>query len=458
MIEFLFSSLSVNNIFGKIKRLPKWINLSLLALNKNPYLIFGKKFKQYSKFLKNTNEKYCNTKLLLNTVNRAINEIPYYRKLYGDKKITSIKEFENNIKFIDKDTILQNYSDFINPLINYNNYDFGTTGGTSGRPLKLAAPKMRYIVELATMHSLWKSAGYNFNVRAVIRNKRLGANESYLVNPITREIIFDGFRLDDDYFEIIYKVIKKFNIRFIHCYPSVAFEFSTFLLNKEHDTSFIKAFLSSSENIFDYQVDLIQNRLGIRFYNWYGHSEKLILAGYCENTNIYHVEPTYGYFELIDENNRLISEPGKIGEIVGTGFHNPGMFFIRYRTGDFAEFGGNFCPFCKRHITLLNNIIGRWSGNKIYNKDGSFVTTTALNLHSNLYSVINGLQYFQEKKGELKVLVIKSTEYKEIHERELYKHFKTRLKADTVVRIQYVKKLIKQPNGKFLHIISKIDD
>ena len=58
----------------------------------------------------------------------------------------------------------------------------------------------------------------------------------------------------------------------------------------------------------------------------------------------------------------------------------------------------------------------------------------------------------------MKVLIIKSPEYNEHHERELYDHFTTKLKPDTVVRIEYVEKLIKLPNGKFLHMISKIRD
>jgi len=438
--------------------MPNWINLSLLALNGNPYLVYGNNYRQYRKFLKKTVNDFNNTQLLLETVNKALDEIPYYRKLYSNKKIASIAEFENTIGFIDKDTILKNYSAFINPVIDQNDYDQGTTAGTSGKPLKFIAPKKRYIVELATMHSLWRRTGFNFHARAVIRNHKLRHGEKFIVNPITREIIFDGFKLDPEYFEVIYRTIKRFNIRFIHCYPSAAYEFSIFLHNKKYDTSFIKAFLSGSENIFNYQIDLIQNKLGIRFYNWYGHSEKLVLAGYCENTNLYHVEPTYGYFELIDKNNRTIREPSKTGEIVGTGFHNPGMYFIRYRTGDFAEYAGDFCDSCKRHVTLLRNIRGRWSGDKVYNRDGSFVTTTALNLHSDLFSVINGIQYIQEKKGELKVLIIKSPEYNEHHERVLYDHFSSKLKPDTVIQIEYVKKLIKLPNGKFLHIISKIRD
>ncbi len=151
-------------------------------------------------------------------------------------------------------------------------------------------------------------------------------------------------------------------------------------------------------------------------------------------------------------------EPGQVGEIVGTSFHNPGMPFIRYRTGDFAEYVGTYCKVCNRHVPILRNIKGRWSGDKIYNLDGTFVTTTAMNLHSDLYSAIKGIQYIQEKKGELRVLIIKSTEYRDHHEKAMYDHFKSKLKKDTVVRIEYVDKLRKLPNGKFLHIISTVKD
>jgi phenylacetate-CoA ligase len=366
-------------------------------------------------------------------------------------------EFEERIGFIDKDTILANYTEFMTEGIDLSSYDHGTTGGTSGKPLQLIAPRDRYVAEMATMHSLWERAGYRFDVRAVIRNQRLEEGQTYRINPITREVIFDGFRLNCDYFARIYETITKFSIRFIHCYPSTAYEFCTFLRDNQLDTTGITAFFSGSENIFDYQRELIQGRLGIRFYNWYGHSEKLVLAGYCAGSDHYHVEPTYGYFELVDEKGQVVREPGGVGEIVGTSFHNPGMPFIRYRTGDSAEYVGDFCPVCKRHLPLIRNIRGRWSGDRVYNADGSFVTTTALNLHNDLYQVINGMQYLQESKGELTVLIVKSPLYTERHEQELVSHFKGKLAPDSQVVIRYVERLIRKPNGKFVHIISNVE-
>jgi phenylacetate-CoA ligase len=440
-----------------ITRLPTSVNLALLALNRNPNRVFGAEYARYGTFLRKHTHAYDNVPSLLESVNRALKEIDYYRERDGTREIGSLAEFEETIGFIQKEDILSHYDRFINRKVDLKEYDTGTTGGTSGRPLQFIAPKRRYVVEMATMHSLWGRAGYRFSVRGVIRNHRLQAGRDFLINPLTREVIFDGFRLTDDYFWTIYKAVQRLGIHFIHCYPSTAYEFATFIHRKGLDPSFIKAFFSGSENIFDYQRDLIQDRMKIRFYNWYGHSEKLVLAGYCAETNDYHVEPTYGYFELIDENGQVVHTPGGFGEIVGTSFHNPGMPFIRYRTGDFAEWVGDHCSRCGRNLPVIRNIQGRWSGNRIYNADGTFVTTTALNLHNDLYQVIDGLQYLQERKGELIVLVIKSPRYNPQHEASLYRHFREKLSPQTTVILRYVDQLLRKPNGKFVHILSSIE-
>jgi len=440
-----------------ITSLPIQINRGLLALNRNPNRVFGSKYASYREYLRTNYHSFDNVPSLLGAVNRAIAEVEYYKERYHGNKISSLAEFEETIGFIGRDDVLANYEQFINRNVDLKDYETGTTGGTSGKPLMFIAPRERYFVELATMHSLWERAGYHFSTRAVIRNHRLHEGRNFLINPITREVIFDGFRLVDDYFSFIYDTIRRFNIRFIHCYPSTAYEFANFMQRNRLDPSFITTFLSGSENISEYQLNFIQNQMGIRFYNWYGHSEKLVLAGYCEDTDYYHVEPTYGYFELVDEDGRVVSKPGGFGEIVGSSFHNPGMPFIRYRTGDFAELVGNQCHKCGRRLPVIKNIQGRWSGNRIYNADGTYVTTTALNLHNDLYQVINGIQYLQDRKGELTVLVVKSSDYTPGHEAALHQHFKDRLPPTTIVTIRYVDKLLRKPNGKFVHILSYVD-
>ncbi len=427
-------------------------------MNGNPDLVYGPAYSRYRLFLKQTEPYFNNERQLLGAVNRAIRRIPYYRDIYGDLQVSSIQEFESTIQFIDKDLVTKHFDSFLNPDIDLRKCDWGTTGGTSGKPLRLVAPKSRYITELATMHAVWGRAGYDYHPRAVIRNHRLGKGVSYRINPITRELIFDGFRLEDSYFETIYRTIKDHNIHFIHCYPSTAYEFSRYLHRRNLDVSFIHAFLCGSENVFDYQVDLIRHTLGILFHHWYGHSEKLILAGYCRHTSEYHVEPTYGYFELIDEHGRVIRETGRAGEMVGTGFHNNAQVFIRYKTGDYAEYAGGLCPACGRRVTLLRNIQGRWSGSRIFNADGTFITTTALNLHSGLNAFIEGLQFIQERKGELRILIIRSHGYRKDHEKALHRHFREKFKKDMNIRIEYVNRLQRLSNGKFVQLITHVKD
>lgn len=443
----------ISSIFITI---PNFISALLMSLNIFPHLVYGRKYIKYKKQRLLANYKqFDNSSEVLKIINNAVKTVPYY-KLYN--QASSIEEFQTQWSFIDKEIVMQDINQFISTEISPKDFVKGTTGGTSGKPLQLIIPKNRHVFELATMHTMWQTTGWNYHTRAVIRNHKLPVGKNYFINPVSKEYIFDGFRTDDDYYSIIYNTIRKKKIKYVHAYPSSAYQFCTYIKKKNLDPSVIKAFLSGSENVFDFQIDLIENQLGIRFYNWYGHSEKLVLGGYCNGTRNYHMEPTYGYFELIDEKGNIISTPGQIGEIVGTTLHNNGMPLIRYRTEDFAEYVGNYCPHCGRHLPIIKNIKGRWSGEKIYNQDGTYVTTTALNLHNEIYEVINGLQYIQNEKGKLEILIIKSNKYKEKHEIEIFEHIKSKLKPDAEISIKYVDKLIKQPNGKFLLLISNINN
>ena len=50
---------------------------------------------------------------LIEIVNYAIENVPYYRKKYGNLRITSKKEFEEKIAFIDKDEVMAHWDDFL---------------------------------------------------------------------------------------------------------------------------------------------------------------------------------------------------------------------------------------------------------------------------------------------------------------------------------------------------------
>lgn len=413
--------------------------------------ILGVEYWRYkNKRIKNNFYRFNSENEVVQVISNAISAIPYYKKKYSQIKINSLVEFLTNIDFIDKDIVMNNWEDFQLPGNHQKKIVTGTTGGTSGKPLKLVLPKNRYVFELATMYTMWENIGWHGQTRAVIRNAHLKENQSFKVNILKKEVIFDGFRTSKEYYYTVYNTLKKYKIQYIHAYPSSAYQFSIFLKNEKLDVSFIKGFFCGSEALLLEQKEIIQNQLGLKIYHWFGHSEKLVLGGYCKHSDLIHIEPTYGYFELIDEKGNQINEVGKVGEIVGTTLHNPYMPLIRYKTGDYAEYAGDYCPHCKRHLPLIKDIEGRRQNNYIYYKDGSYTSITALNMHGVLYTYIEGMQYIQREKGKLIILLIKSNNYNATIEQRFIKFFQSTLGDKCDFEIKYVQNIPKEQNGKFL--------
>lgn len=439
------------SIIKSIVNYPNSLNGILLRIFVWPEIFYGRKYRHNKQILNDIDV----AKKLMDIVNTSIEQVPYYHERYK-YPVRDLDDFRSRNIFIDKQVVSEMPEKFINRTIDLNSYVDGTTGGTSGKPLRFLIPGDRYAFELAFIHNMWHRAGWNYHTRGVLRNHHLPENRIYEINPITREIIFDNFRLNHAYVNDIHKVLIKQKVKFIHAYPSAAYQFCKLCKDQGLDLSFIKAFLCGSEAVLDFQVKLISEELGIKLYNWYGHSEKLVLGGYCEHTDHFHIEPGYGYFELVDKNGNSITEPGITGEIVGTTLNNFGMPLIRYRTGDFAEYVGNFCRFCGRKMTIIKNVQGRWGNNFIYRRDGTYITTTALNLHSDLYNFIDGIQYEQNEPGELKILIVKKGNFTPMHEKQFINHFQKSFGTGNKVIIEYVDTLKMRPNGKFSLLISNL--
>jgi phenylacetate-CoA ligase len=360
----------------------------------------------------------------------------------------------NKFPFINKDIILNSSNEMI---VEKSGSDYITTGGTSGKPLGFYINKNRKGFEWYWMTNNWSKVGFNTSdYRAVLRNHKLNGKIKK-VDFLLREIQYDNFSLTKEYIDLIIADINNRNIRFLHAYPSAAFIIGNRLKETGRNTS-LCTFLCGSENIFSFQKQVIQNELKIRMYTWYGHSEKLILAGegkVCEN---YHSNPFYGYTEIIDENNNPIEKKGVTGELVGTGFINTKMPFIRYRTGDFAEYVGNTCPDCGHIGVTFKNVKGRWEGDKIYKSDNTIITTTALNLHNDIYKYIQNIQYVQEQKGILEVRIVPEHNFNEIIKQQLLNELLVKVGGHLKITITEVEKIEYTINNKFQLLIQKIKD
>ncbi len=187
----------------------------------------------------------------------------------------------------------------------------------------------------------------------------------------------------------------------------------------------------------------------------YGHSEKLVLASGCEKTNDYHVWPTYGYFELLDNDGKPVSTPGQHGEIVGTGFINTVMPFIRYRTGDWATYVDDHCKKCGREHIVIRDIQGRWPQGGLVAVDGSIISMTALNVHDDTFKNVRDYQFCQSIPGKATLLVVASTHLDDNERRRIVKNMNKRLQNQVTLDVEIRAKLTKTLRGKQPRVIQR---
>ena len=357
-------------------------------------------------------------------------------------------------QLIDKDDVVSAGDEIVRSKLMA---DLITTGGTSGKPLAFHINKDRKGVEWYWMTAGWAKVGFDYKKswRAVLRNQSLNG-KMYEVNPLLKEVYFDNYRLEDDYLEFVTEEIKRRSIVFVHAYPSAAYTLALHWKKNGNAPGCVKTFLCGSENVFPQQKNLIQNELGKRMFTWFGHSEKLILAHEGETCENYHSNPFYGCTEIINESGEAVTVKGEFGELVGTGYINTKTPFIRYRTGDFAEYVGQSCPDCGHVGLTFKNVKGRWAGEKVYLLDGKSVSTTSLNLHDAIYTQVDGLQYYQEKMGQLEIRVIANSLWNNNSGDLLVNYLKSKIPEGLEFTLKIVAELEFTKNRKYQLLIQRV--
>ncbi len=388
----------------------------------------------------------------------------YYKRLFDQCGFNpySFKSFYDMemIPFLDRDIISSHYDELIADNIPLTKTYVDSTGGTTGNQLYFLNEKRMKQIERAFVMQIWQRVGFHYgrDLLAVLRNDVMSVDVVYQKDVKHNRILFNNFNLTDDNLKKVVQTIHDMKISFLHAYPSSAINLAEYIKQNglKGEISF-KSILLTSENIYPGQKEMIEEMLGGKCHSFYGHSEHAGIAWWCKEGSLYHIDDEYGYMELVDNNGQLITEHSHMGEIVCTGIWNYAMPFIRYRTGDYAKYSvQQECP-CGRHYRLLDDIYGRWTQEMIKKRDGTNISMTSLNMHSELFDNVISYQMVQNKIGEMDLLIVKGKEYKEMDELRLKKEYRDKLGEDFVIRIKYVDEIEKTKRGKHRYFIQNID-
>lgn len=399
-------------------------------------------------------------------VSLAYDRAPAWRRRLADAGMEpgDIRTLDDvsSLPLIDKLTVINDGEAMCTRAPDAGGVDYVTTGGTSGRQLRFYINADRSASEYAHLLSSWMRAGYRPELaQAVLRGKVIdedatGLRHSY--DPILRRHSYGNFHMNDESMERYLRHMRGIGPFYLHGYPSALAVLARYVrrTGAEVPTNLV-GLLAGSENVYAAERRRVEDVFGVRYYSWYGHSEKLVLAAECEQSQDYHVWPTYGYFELVDELGRVISEPGRSGEIVGTGFINSVMPMIRYRTGDYATYVADSCEACGRQHPVIRDVRGHREREFLVAADGAAVSWTAINVHDDTFDRLHSYQFRQDEPGRAILRIVPTQEFGEADLQRVHQRLELRLSGRIAFEVQIVDRIEQTVSGKTNYVDQRID-
>ena len=336
-----------------------------------------------------------------------------------------------------------------------------TTGGTSGNQLKIYVDDCSQAVETAFMHRQWARVGYTPRHRkATFRgvafpNLRPGVFWQH--NPIYNELQFSPFHMTETNLGAYVEQLIRFRPAYLHGYPSALDVLAEYVLRHGLTARLprLQAALLGSEGASPAQRQRIERAFQTRVYSWYGHSERVVLAGECEQTSVYHHFPDYGILEIVDDQGNPCDREGERGEIVGTGLYNRCMPLIRYRTGDYATRLEPRCA-CGRAWDRFMEVEGRWKQDMVFGRNGARISLAALNMHGPLFEKVRRFQYYQDEPGTCVLKVMVAPEFTEGDRQAIEATYRAKVGEEVRFIVQLVDDIPLTARGKLKMLDSRV--
>ncbi len=437
-----------------------------------PRLLLGRRFREMQRLVESSHSwsaeqaREFQLSHLRQALSLAYDKTSHYRRSFDavgfDPRDLKSPEQLALLPTIDKQTVRDHLNELATMPLTSRGIDRVSTGGSSGQPLRFYIDANRSAAEYAHLVAGWQRIGYRLDIpQVVIRGQvvppdRRGLRHMY--DPVLRRHYYSNFHMSDENMGRYVEHLRTVGPCFLHVYPSSITMLTCFIMRAGLEPPRnVKGVLAGSENVYAEDRATVERVWGVPYHSWYGHSEKLVLAAECEHTRNYHVWPTYGYFELLDDDGKPITTPGVRGEIVGTGFINTVMPFIRYRTGDYATFVGDRCVECGREHPIISDIEGRWPSGALVAADGALVTTTALNVHDDTFERVRQYQFYQDTIGEVTVRVVPTEDYSDDDHDRILRTLERRLGRRMLLKIEVRETLPLTQRGKAVWVVQKLD-
>ena len=418
--------------------------------------LLGNQWKKYQ-ILKNEQERQ-----LKYMIDYVYKNVPYYHKLFKDLKIIpeQIKTLDDlqKIPILNKNIIKSNWEEFTPIKIHKLKYYHGSTGGSTGTPLKFRLSKFDRFLAGAVLYRGWGYSGYELGDKMVFlagASLDIGSKSNYVkrIHEIARNIKkLSSFDMGNKEMHQYEKIINSFKPNSIRGYPSSIYFFAKWI--EENDIS-----IHSPSSVFTTAEKLYPNvreKIGCVFdcdvYDTYGLNDGGLSAFECPEQSGLHIDTERSIMEVIDKDGNPLDD-GE-GEIIATSLYNYAMPFIRYDTGDLGYITDDVCS-CGRGYKLLKELVGR--------SVDVLITPEGKNVHGWFFLFIfweycKGIKEYQVIQEKVDEIVIKIVPEKDFDEKQLDKisEIVRERSAGWNVEYKFVDTIDRTQSGKYKFIINNV--
>jgi len=405
-------------------------------------------------------------KRLRKIIKHAYETVPYYRNVMSNLKLKPVDiKTQGDLKklpLLTRKDIHDNFDDLWSRAFTRKTLKLGHTSGTTGTPLEILYDQGMINMTYAVLDRQYRWANANLK-RSGDRVAILRGNVIVPINqkkpPFWRHnyfhnhLLMSAFHLSDGNIQSYIEELRSFKPRIIDGYPSTIYVLAKFLQKTGQKFS-VHAVLTSSETLYDFQRDLIEEVFSTKIFDYFGSAERVIFAAECDKHEGHHICSEYGITEIVNENNESLNA-GSIGKLVGTSLHNMGMPMIRYLTSDMTALKKELCS-CGSPLPLMEDVSTK-AEDIIALKDGRMISPSVLTHPFKPMHSVRASQIIQEDYDRIVIRIVADLNYSDADTRHLIKEFKSRMGDDMDIKVKLVDELSRTNSGKFKWVISEVE-
>ncbi|MEA2716215.1 MAG: hypothetical protein QOI99_532 [Actinomycetota bacterium] len=393
---------------------------------------------------------------LRRTLAHAAASCPFYQRRFREAgfRPEALSDFDGlrGCPSLTKDDLLAHREEMVSSEVPAGERLYMTTGGSTGVPVGFYLHKgVSRPKEQAFLEAQWKRAGYFDGARlAVIRghvtsDRARGAIASY---DATRDwLMLSSSHLTEARLPEYLEALEKFRPDLLHAYPSAALQLADFLERAGQTWRLpLRAVLCGSERLTLPQKRLLERVFGCRVFRWYGHAERVVLAGEGRQSDSFHFWPQYGFVEFGPADDEGLCE------VIGTSFHNLAFPMVRYRTGDRVRVAteGREFPWA-----AAGEVAGR-DQEFLVSAGGRRISLTAFNMHDRIFDEISAVQFFQEQRGRAELRYVAGPRFEASKLPLIEAGIRRKLGDDFEVHLRAVRETEKTARGKHRWLVSTL--